>query len=610
MKQAYVTLLSTNDHLDGVVMLNNGLRRNNSTIELICIIDKTITNETRELLEANGISFIEYPLLELPENVVKHNTKLGFGVWNGVMQKLHVFNMTDYDKIVYLDADLYILENIDELFSFPDMSFVQDPAVTFDIPDWNMFTRINAGVMVLKPDRQRFEDLWELVLTKTDVELTDDIKGIVCDQSIIDEYLVEQVPLTKGRRKKTDFSLIDAKYNVFLPYIDKYEVEPHIIHLAGSTKVKLFTPTFDRTTTKHYTDKMYKYASMYFTHYDEIPKELKYRKRELSIIIPHYKESEEMLGRLLQDLDSQRGVDMRDIEIVVVEDDPETEFSLEFYNLFTNLRITQLKMSKNGGPGIARQAGIDFCRGEYVMFVDSDDRIHTALSIHRALQFVRENRGIDIFTFRIMQESEKDGVQSYLPIDSDTHLHSKIYRKAFLAHNNIKFLPQLRLNEDSYFNGVAFNLTNRIMRVPEILTIWCHNPNSLTKSTNTLIHTNGYVDYIKGRFYLMEFLRPLIPRRNFIVNALHYLCFFFFNAQTDKSIAVGDLDEANKLIWQFMNTYRKEYIDGQGQLFKESYVKLRKSVNQGNFVDKETFHDFYDRMENIYGKYAEMDSNE
>lgn len=65
----------------------------------------------RRLQEAGwGIKFISHV-----EN--RNKQKLQNRPWfNTTFSKLHVFGLTEFDKIVYLDADLLLLSNIDELF--------------------------------------------------------------------------------------------------------------------------------------------------------------------------------------------------------------------------------------------------------------------------------------------------------------------------------------------------------------------------------------------------------------------------------------------------------------------------------------------------------------
>ena len=64
--------------------------------------------------------------------------------------KLLVWTLVRYSKIVYLDADLLILENIDDLFHRPELSAV---------PDMVPPNKFNSGVMVLRPNLKTFQDM-------------------------------------------------------------------------------------------------------------------------------------------------------------------------------------------------------------------------------------------------------------------------------------------------------------------------------------------------------------------------------------------------------------------------------------------------------------------
>ncbi|PHJ22434.1 glycosyl transferase family 8 protein [Cystoisospora suis] len=71
--------------------------------------------------------------------------------WNTCFTKLRVWEQGDFDCIVYLDADTIVLQRIDELF-------LRQPLPAF-APDVFPPDKFNAGVIVLKPDRQLFQQM-------------------------------------------------------------------------------------------------------------------------------------------------------------------------------------------------------------------------------------------------------------------------------------------------------------------------------------------------------------------------------------------------------------------------------------------------------------------
>ena len=82
------------------------------------------------------------------------------------------------EKIVYLDSDLLILENIDNLFNYPHLSCPRD------LP-FNM-TKFNSGVMVLEPNIDDFKELKERA-----IEASKENRKI-SDQDIINEYFLDK----------------------------------------------------------------------------------------------------------------------------------------------------------------------------------------------------------------------------------------------------------------------------------------------------------------------------------------------------------------------------------------------------------------------------------
>src|SRR5258708_32084772 len=72
-----------------------------------------------------------------------------------VLTKLHVFRLTQFDKIIFLDADVLPVRPLSHLFALPH-SFSAVPDVGW--PDI-----FNSGVMVLEPGEDKFQQLMGLV---------------------------------------------------------------------------------------------------------------------------------------------------------------------------------------------------------------------------------------------------------------------------------------------------------------------------------------------------------------------------------------------------------------------------------------------------------------
>lgn len=96
----------------------------------------------------------------------------------------------------------------------------------------------------------------------------------------------------------------------------------------------------------------------------------------ISIIIPVYNKE----VYLKKCVDSIRTQSYTNIEIILV-DDGSTDHSLEICNMYKDIDNRIFAFSKNnGGVSSARNFGLDFAHGDYIMFVDPDDYIHEKLA--------------------------------------------------------------------------------------------------------------------------------------------------------------------------------------------------------------------------------------
>ena len=120
-----------------------------------------LRDTVKQKLEFAGWTLVQMPAIPPPASVnvdtVKHARYVG------CFSKLHVFNMTQYDAILYLDADTMLCGNIMELFTYyaPRMQKhgVHLAMARDSISDANADATFNAGVMLVRPSRTLTEEL-------------------------------------------------------------------------------------------------------------------------------------------------------------------------------------------------------------------------------------------------------------------------------------------------------------------------------------------------------------------------------------------------------------------------------------------------------------------
>lgn len=87
-----------------------------------------------------------------------------------------------------------------------------------------------------------------------------------------------------------------------------------------------------------------------------------------SVIIPHY-DIPDLLMRCLKSIPVSE-----DIQVIVVDDNsPDADTYLEKYPELSRPYLEFIRAPKNGGAGYARNIGLDYAKGKWLLFADADD---------------------------------------------------------------------------------------------------------------------------------------------------------------------------------------------------------------------------------------------
>ncbi|KAL1339505.1 hypothetical protein AAHE18_U042300 [Arachis hypogaea] len=114
---AYVTFLAGNgDYVKGVVGLAKGLRKVKSAYPLVVAVLPDVPEEHRRILESQGCILRQIEPLYPPEN----HTQFAMAYYVITYSKLRIWEFMEYKKMIYLDGDIQVYENIDELFDVTD----------------------------------------------------------------------------------------------------------------------------------------------------------------------------------------------------------------------------------------------------------------------------------------------------------------------------------------------------------------------------------------------------------------------------------------------------------------------------------------------------------
>ncbi|KAL3636348.1 Galactinol synthase 1 [Castilleja foliolosa] len=150
--KGYVTFLAGNgDYVKGVIGLAKGLRKVKSAYPLVVAILPDVPEEHREMLTSQGCIVKEIVPIYPPENQIEF--AMAYYVIN--YSKLRIWNFEEYSKMVYLDADIQVYENIDHLLDMPDGYFyaVMD---CFCEKTWSHSPQFSVGYCQQCPDKVKW----------------------------------------------------------------------------------------------------------------------------------------------------------------------------------------------------------------------------------------------------------------------------------------------------------------------------------------------------------------------------------------------------------------------------------------------------------------------
>ena len=323
---------------------------------------------------------------------------------------------------------------------------------------------------------------------------------------------------------------------------------------------------------------------------------------KLQILVPQYKETDEVLKPLLDSLAIQQNVDFNEFSVIICNDGSDVFLTEEFLNSYP-YKIEYYKEPHRGVSG-TRNACLDHSTADYVMWCDADDMFFNACGLW--MIFKEIDIGFDSLTSIFVEEGRlpetKEVVYLNREMDS-TFVHGKIHRRQYLLDKQIRWNEKLTIHEDSFFNIQCQNLSDNVKYLQSPFYLWkwrddsvCrHDPKYILKTYNNMIDSNdALVD---------EFIK-----RGVMDKAIFYTAFLVFDAYY----------MMNKEEW--INQENKEYRDATEKRFAK-YFNKRKSlwdkltaqekvaisnqirsrmVNEGMLMEAITIDDWLKKIRRIY----------
>jgi len=131
-KYSITTLLFGNDsYLPGILLLGSSIRKvmpksYEKYITLCCMITNDISLEARDIILKIYDRIIEVDYLQISPHLINHKDTTIRNTYSKTFTKLRIFEMTEYDKVLFLDADMLVLKK--DIFSLFNLN---TPAAVF-----------------------------------------------------------------------------------------------------------------------------------------------------------------------------------------------------------------------------------------------------------------------------------------------------------------------------------------------------------------------------------------------------------------------------------------------------------------------------------------------
>lgn len=303
----------------------------------------------------------------------------------------------------------------------------------------------------------------------------------------------------------------------------------------------------------------------------------------ISIIIPVYNVAP-YLGQCLESVHRQTYTDW---ECLLIDDgstDTSGEICDEWAKKDTRFHVVH---QQNGGVSKARNAGIDNAKGEYIVFVDSDDWIEPEhLSnlvvgkdsdlVVAGVKHVYSNNKIEIKQPKSLKSFQiiKENIHDYVYLNREFLLYApyaKLFHTSIIKNKVVKFQEECSYGEDLLFNIQYLYYANNIFQVTDSSYFYRHSVNSLSTRRRPDQFRQDYDQWCRLRDFYIKKGMWLQPSKELLYERLWGIV---YDGVFDRSIetkAVLAIDEIKELK-QYQHVFHCSYWIKWCILHKISFI--------------------------------------
>lgn len=152
-EKAYITLCSNDAYLLPCLVLLKSWQRTNSLYNFYIVVTEHVNSTSISILEQCGYKIIREQYYRPSINNTSSTAINQIG-WQNLWNKFSIWKHEEFEKLLYIDADSIILQNMDELLDKPHMAAVE-----------NFVAPFAGSLFVLQPSKKEFDALIHFIDT-------------------------------------------------------------------------------------------------------------------------------------------------------------------------------------------------------------------------------------------------------------------------------------------------------------------------------------------------------------------------------------------------------------------------------------------------------------
>jgi glycogenin glucosyltransferase len=216
--EAYVTLVTNEAYVSGACVLAQSLRNSGTAKTLCCMVVEGALSED-SLAALRALFTCLSPVSLLDSGDAANLALLGRPELGPTFTKICLWQLTQFKKVVFLDADTLVLQNIDDLFGRPEFSACPDAGW----PDC-----FNSGVFVAVPSEATFHELLRFAANQGSFD-----GG---DQGLLNAFFSSWSTSAAEHRIPFTYNLtINAAYS-YAPAFARFQKDVKVVHFIGAHK--------------------------------------------------------------------------------------------------------------------------------------------------------------------------------------------------------------------------------------------------------------------------------------------------------------------------------------------------------------------------------------